>query len=56
MAQFDSLIIFVLVFSLTFVLILHYNIVLEIVIPSVSETKKFTEKKTLTVFKYLTSI
>jgi hypothetical protein len=47
MAQFDSLIVFVLILSLIFVLILHYDIVIEILVPSVTETKKFTEKKTL---------
>jgi hypothetical protein len=46
MAQFDSLIVFVLILSLIFVLILHYDIVIEILVPSVTETKKFTEKKT----------
>lgn len=49
MAQFDSLIIFVLILSLVFVLILHYDIVIEILIPGVSETKKFSEKKNLSV-------
>ena len=47
MAQFDSLIIFVLILSLIFVLILHYDIVLEILVPNVTETKKFIEKKLL---------
>ena len=45
MAQFDSLIIFVLISSLLFVLVIHYDIVINILVPSVSENKKFIEKK-----------
>lgn len=45
MAQFDSLIIFPLIWSLLFVLIIHYNISLEILIPDFFGVKKFREKK-----------
>lgn len=45
MAQFDSLIIFPLIWSLLFVLFLYYSMSLEILIPSFFGTKKFREKK-----------
>ena len=56
MAQFDSLIIFVLISSLIFVLILHYDMVISILIPGITETKKFTGKKTLSAPKSFASI
>jgi len=45
MAQFDSLIIFPLIWSLLFVLFLHYNMSIESLIPNFFGTKKFREKK-----------
>ncbi len=45
MAQFDSLIIFPLLWSLTFVLFLYYSMSIEILIPTFFGTKKFREKK-----------
>lgn len=45
MAQFDSLIIFPLLWSLVFVLFLYYNMSIEILIPDFSGTRKFREKK-----------
>jgi hypothetical protein len=45
MAQFDSLIIFPLVWSLLLTLLLNYNILLEVVIPNFFGAKKFREKK-----------
>jgi hypothetical protein len=45
MAQFDSLIIFPLLWSLLLTLILHYNISIGLVIPSFFGVKKFREKK-----------
>jgi hypothetical protein len=45
MAQFDPLIIFPLLWSLTFVLFLYYNMSLQILIPTFFGTKKFREKK-----------
>lgn len=45
MAQFDSLIIFPLLWSLLLVLFLYYNMSLEILIPDFFGTKKFREKK-----------
>lgn len=45
MAQFDSLIIFPLIWSLLFVLFLYYSMSIEILIPSFFGTKKFREKK-----------
>ena len=45
MAQFDSLIIFPLLWSLLFVLFLYYNMSIEILIPSFFGTKKFRTKK-----------
>jgi hypothetical protein len=45
MAQFDSLIIFSLVWSLLVVLFLHYNFLLFTVIPNFIGAKKFREKK-----------
>jgi hypothetical protein len=45
MAQFDSLIIFPLLWSLLFVLFLYYNISIEVLIPDFFGTKKFREKK-----------
>ena len=50
MAQFDSFIIFVLISSLLFVLVLHYDTIIEIILPAVTETKKFSEKKTFNSF------
>jgi hypothetical protein len=45
MAQFDSLIIFPLLWSLVFVLFLYYSMSIEILIPTFFGTKKFREKK-----------
>ena len=45
MAQFDSLIIFSLLWSLLFVLIIYYSISIEIIIPSFFGVKKFRGKK-----------
>lgn len=45
MAQFDSLIIFPLLWSLLLTLILHYNVSIGIVIPNFFSVKKFREKK-----------
>lgn len=45
MAQFDSLIILPLISSLLIVLILHYNMSIEIIIPDFFGVKKFREKK-----------
>jgi hypothetical protein len=45
MAQFDSLIILPLILSLLIVLILHYNMSIEILIPDFFGVKKFREKK-----------
>jgi hypothetical protein len=45
MAQFDSLIIFPLIWSLLLVLILHYNISIGAIIPDFFGVKKFREKK-----------
>lgn len=45
MAQFDSLIIFPLLWSLLFVLFLYYSMSIEILIPDFFGTKKFREKK-----------
>jgi hypothetical protein len=45
MAQFDSLIIFPLLWSLLLVLFLYYNMSIEILIPDFFGTKKFREKK-----------
>jgi hypothetical protein len=45
MAQFDSLIIFPLIWSLLFVLFLYYSISIEILIPYFFGTKKFRTKK-----------
>jgi hypothetical protein len=45
MAQFDSLIIFPLVWSLLLTLIFHYNILIGIVIPNFFGAKKFRDKK-----------
>ena len=51
MAQLDSLIIFPLLWSSLFMLILHYNMIIETLIPSFFGTKKFREKKyNLSVF------
>lgn len=44
MAQFDSLIIFPLLWSLLLSLILHYNIVIMSIIPNFFSVKKFREK------------
>lgn len=45
MAQFDSLIIFPLLWSLLIVLFLYYSMTIEILIPDFFGTKKFREKK-----------
>ena len=45
MAQFDPLIIFSLIWSLIFILILYYNLSIKILIPNFFGTKKFREKK-----------
>lgn len=45
MAQFDALIIFPLIWSLLFVLFLHYKMSIEMLIPNFFGTKKFREKK-----------
>lgn len=45
MAQFDSLIIFSLVWSLLLTLGFHYNILLNTIIPNFFGVKKFREKK-----------
>ena len=45
MAQFDSLIILPLILSLIVVLIFHYNMSIEVIIPDFFGVKKFREKK-----------
>jgi hypothetical protein len=45
MAQFDSLIIFSLLWSLVFILFFYYTMSIEILIPDFFGTKKFREKK-----------
>jgi len=45
MAQFDSLIIFPLLWSLLVTLVLHYGMLIKMVIPSFFEVKKFRGKK-----------
>lgn len=45
MAQLDSLIIFPLIWSLLFVLIIYYSITIDKLIPSFFGVKKFREKK-----------
>lgn len=45
MAQFDSLIIFPLTFSLLLILVLYYNVAIKIIIPDFFGVKKFREKK-----------
>lgn len=45
MAQFDSLIIFTLIWSLILTLILHYTVLLKLVIPNFFGVKKVREKK-----------
>jgi hypothetical protein len=45
MAQFDSLIIFPLIWSLLIALFIHYNILFESIIPNFFGVKKFREKK-----------
>lgn len=45
MAQFDSIIIFPLLWSLLVTLVLHYNILLEMIIPNFFGAKKFRTKK-----------
>jgi len=45
MAQFDSLIILPLLWSLLFILFFYYNMSIEILIPDFFGTKKFREKK-----------
>ena len=58
MAQFDSLIIFPLLWSLVFVLFFYYNMSIEILIPDFSGTRKFREKKlnSLASFELLKNI
>lgn len=45
MSQFDSLIIFPLICSLTIILFFYYNLSIKILIPNFFGTKKFREKK-----------
>jgi hypothetical protein len=45
MAQFDSLIIFPLIWSLLYLLTHYYYLLIKISIPSFFETKKFRQKK-----------
>ena len=45
MAQFDFLIIFPIILSLYFTLVIYYRISIELMIPSFFEVKKFREKK-----------
>jgi hypothetical protein len=52
MAQFDSLIILPLIFSMLLVLIFHYNISIEILIPDFFGIKKFRAKKSDSSFLY----
>jgi hypothetical protein len=46
MAQFDSLIIFPLLWSLLITLSFHYSVILHTIIPNFFGVKKFREKKT----------
>ena len=45
MAQFDSLIIFSLIWSILLILIAYYKLSIEVLIPHFSGAKKFAEKK-----------
>jgi hypothetical protein len=45
MAQFDSLIIFPLLWSTLFILVIHYSISINTLIPSFFGSKKFRKKK-----------
>jgi hypothetical protein len=45
MPQFDSLIIFPLIWSLLFTLMLYYSLSIKVLIPDFFRTKKFREKK-----------
>ena len=45
MAQFDSLIIFSLIWSIVLILIAYYKLSIEVLIPHFSGIKKFAEKK-----------
>ena len=45
MAQLDSLIVFSLIWSLLFVLIIYYNLSINSLVPSFFGVKKFREKK-----------
>nr|YP_009485455.1 ATPase subunit 8 [Halamphora coffeaeformis]AVR57519.1 ATPase subunit 8 [Halamphora coffeaeformis] len=45
MAQFDPLIIFPLIWSLTLVLAIYYRLSIEILVPQFAGIKKFREKK-----------
>jgi hypothetical protein len=45
MPQFDSLIIFPLVWSLLFTLVMYYSLSIKVLIPDFFGTKKFREKK-----------
>lgn len=47
MAQFDSLIVFPLIWSLLLILIFYYTISIEMLIPDFFGAKKFREKKSL---------
>lgn len=47
MAQFDSLIVFPLIWSLLIILIFYYSISIEMLIPDFFGAKKFREKKYL---------
>ena len=45
MAQFDSIIIFSLIWSICLILVAYYKLSIQILIPHFSEVKKFSEKK-----------
>ena len=55
MAQFDSLIILPLISSMLFVLILHYNISIKILIPDFFGIKKFRVKKLDSSFYHISN-
>lgn len=52
MAQFDSIIIYPLLWSLLLTLFLHYNILLKNVIPNFFGANKYRTKKLESVFSY----
>jgi hypothetical protein len=56
MAQFDSLIIFPLLWSLLFTLFFYYNMSIEILIPDFFGTGKFREKKLGSASVFLVSL